>query len=113
MVGVVTVAVVTTAGLVSFSEYRPEQQTDDAAAREVAAAEGDGAMAILSYSPGTLQHDFDPSKMELPGDFLPHDSKLRCRRTAERRTDDQGTSHSCPTYLLLKTVKSNIYASRI
>ena len=53
-----------------FYQYRPDQQVD-AGAREVAleAAET-GTVALLSYSPETLDQDFANAKSHLTGDFL-------------------------------------------
>jgi Mce-associated membrane protein len=51
-------------------QYRPEQQTDSAAADAAKQAASDGAVAILSYSPNSLDHDFTAAKSHLTGDFL-------------------------------------------
>ncbi|OBA84335.1 hypothetical protein A9W99_00135 [Mycobacterium sp. 1164966.3] len=53
-----------------FEQYRPKQQTDPGVAREVAKAASDGTVALLSYSPESLDKDFANAKSYLSGDFL-------------------------------------------
>jgi Mce-associated membrane protein len=70
---VLTVVLLASAGVAAwlyFFEYRVDQQTD-AEARAVAldAAQG-GTVALLSYSPETLDKDFAAAKSHLTGDFL-------------------------------------------
>lgn len=50
--------------------YRPDLQTDDAAARQAIKAASDGAVALLSYSPDTLGRDFDNAKSRLTENYL-------------------------------------------
>ena len=58
------------AGWLYYYQYRPGQQTD-AAAREVALeAAKTGTVALLSYSPETLDQDFANAKSHLTGEFL-------------------------------------------
>ncbi|ORB84011.1 twin-arginine translocation pathway signal [Mycobacterium kansasii] len=57
------------AGLYFFS-YRPDSEVDDQAAKSAVAAATDGTIAILSYSPDTLDRDFDSARSRLTGDFL-------------------------------------------
>jgi Mce-associated membrane protein len=52
-----------------YFDYRPDQQTDNAAAHEVISAASDGAVALLSYSPDSLSRDIDNAKSRLTGDF--------------------------------------------
>lgn len=68
-----TLALLASAGVAAwlyYFEYRVDQQTD-AGAREIAldAAET-GTVALLSYSPETLDKDFAAAKSHLTGDFL-------------------------------------------
>jgi Mce-associated membrane protein len=51
-------------------QYRPDQQTDAAAAQGAVAAARDGTVALLSYKPDTLNQDFAAAKSHLTGDFL-------------------------------------------
>src|SRR5260370_39026284 len=50
--------------------YRPDLQTDDAAAHQVIKAASDGAVALLSYSPDTLDRDFANAKSRLTDNYL-------------------------------------------
>jgi Mce-associated membrane protein len=53
-----------------FKQYRPDQQTDPAVARAVVGAASDGTVAVLSYSPESLDRDFATARSHLSGDFL-------------------------------------------
>jgi len=50
--------------------YRPDLQTDNAAAHQAIKAASDGAVALLSYSPATLDRDFANAKPRLTEDYL-------------------------------------------
>lgn len=58
------------AGWLYFTDYRSDQQVDDAARQAVLTAATDGAVALLSYSPATLDADFANAKSRMTGDFL-------------------------------------------
>ena len=53
-----------------FSQYRPDQQTDAAAAKTALDAATNGTVALLSYAPESLDKDFATAKSHLTGDFL-------------------------------------------
>lgn len=53
-----------------FTQYRPDKQTDAGVASTVANAASDGTVALLSYSPDSLDKDFAAAKSHLSGDFL-------------------------------------------
>jgi Mce-associated membrane protein len=53
-----------------FKQYRPDKLTDASVASAVANAASDGAVALLSYSPDSLDKDFANAKSHLSGDFL-------------------------------------------
>ncbi|WP_102419588.1 hypothetical protein [Mycobacterium sp. 4858] len=53
-----------------FTQYRPDKQTDAGVANAVVTAASDGTVALLSYSPDTLDKDFAAAKSHLSGDFL-------------------------------------------
>lgn len=55
---------------VYFSQYRPDQQTDSAAASAATDAATKGSIAVLSYSPDTLDKDLSTAESHLTGDFL-------------------------------------------
>lgn len=66
-------AFVASAGLASwlyFDEYRPDQQTDSAAARVVREAASNGTVVVLTYSPDSFEKDFAAAKTHLTGDML-------------------------------------------
>jgi Mce-associated membrane protein len=64
------------AGWLYFTQYRPDQQTDDAVAQSAVNAARDGTVAILSYKPDTLNQDFAAAKSHLTGDFLNYYDKF-------------------------------------
>jgi Mce-associated membrane protein len=51
-------------------QYRPDEQTDTAAAKTAVDAARDGTVALLTYKPDTLNQDFAAAKSHLTGDFL-------------------------------------------
>ncbi|AFM18296.1 hypothetical protein Mycch_3563 [Mycolicibacterium chubuense NBB4] len=58
------------AGWLYLNQYRPDQQTDKAAAKVALDAATSGTVALLSYSPESLDKDFAAAKSRLTGDFL-------------------------------------------
>jgi Mce-associated membrane protein len=50
--------------------YLPDRDTDAATAKAAISAASDGTVAVLSYSPDTLDRDFSSAKSHLTGDFL-------------------------------------------
>lgn len=70
---IMTVAVVAAVGLAGglfFFQYRPIQQTDDTAAQAAIKAASEGAAAVLSYSPESVDNDLALAKSHLTGNFL-------------------------------------------
>jgi Mce-associated membrane protein len=65
-----TIAAAALSAFIYFSQYRPDQQTDSAAARAATDAATAGSIAVLSYSPDTLDKDFANAESHLTGDFL-------------------------------------------
>jgi Mce-associated membrane protein len=53
-----------------FKQYKPAQQANPDVARTVVSAASDGTVALLSYSPESLDKDFATAKSHLTGDFL-------------------------------------------
>ncbi|BBX95013.1 hypothetical protein [Mycobacterium lacus] len=53
-----------------FKRYQPNQRTDPAVARAVISAASNGTVALLSYSPESLDKDFATAKSHLSGEFL-------------------------------------------
>lgn len=58
------------AGWLYVNQYRPDQQTDAAASKVALDAATSGTIALLSYSPESLDQDFTAAKARLTGDFL-------------------------------------------
>lgn len=58
------------AGWLYLYQYRPDQQTDAAAAKVALDAASSGTIALLSYAPDSLDQDFTAAKSRLTGDFL-------------------------------------------
>lgn len=50
--------------------YRTDLQTDDAVAHQAVKAASDGAVALLSYSPDTLDRDLTNAKSHIADDYL-------------------------------------------
>jgi Mce-associated membrane protein len=67
------VALVASSGVAAwlyFEQYRPDQETHPAAATVALDAAKNGTVALLSYSPESLDKDFAAAKSHLTGDFL-------------------------------------------
>jgi Mce-associated membrane protein len=70
---VLALLVVVSLGLLGWQYwfyYRPDRATDAAATKAAISAASEGTVAILSYSPDTLDRDFSSAKSHLTGDFL-------------------------------------------
>jgi Mce-associated membrane protein len=66
-------ALVASAGVATwlfFYQYRPDQETNTAAAKVALDSASNGTVAILTYSPESLDKDFAAAKSHLTGDFL-------------------------------------------
>ena len=63
-------------GSLFFVCYLPDRDTDAAAAKAAISAASDGTVAVLSYSPDTLDRDFSSAKSHLTGDFLTYYSQF-------------------------------------
>lgn len=70
LVALLVVASVALLASVFWFYYRPDRATNDAAAKAAVSAASEGAVAVLSYSPDTLDRDFSSAKSHLTGDFL-------------------------------------------
>ena len=76
---VATVLVVTAVGVAAgsfFILYRPDQQVSEAAAHRAIQAASEGSVAVLSYTPENLDHDFAKAKSYLTGNFLAYYTKF-------------------------------------
>jgi Mce-associated membrane protein len=73
LAGLLAVLVVISVALLGWSLYflyLPDRETDAAAAKSALSAASDGTVAVLSYSPETVDRDFAAAKSHLTGDFL-------------------------------------------
>jgi Mce-associated membrane protein len=70
LLAVAVVAAIGVAGALFLREYRPNQQTDDVAAHTAIKAASDGTVALLSYSPETVDNDLAAGKSHLTGELL-------------------------------------------
>lgn len=70
LVALVVVTSLLVLGLSFWFYYRPDRAVDAEAAKSAIAAASDGTIAILSYSPDTLDRDFSSARSHLTGDFL-------------------------------------------
>jgi Mce-associated membrane protein len=70
LLALLVVASAVLAGWLLYFQYLPDRETDAAAAKSAVTAASEGTVAILSYSPETLDRDFSSAKSRLTGDFL-------------------------------------------
>jgi Mce-associated membrane protein len=70
VLAVLVVASLALVGSLFWFSYRPDRATDAAAAKAAISAASEGTVAVLSYSPDTLDRDFSSAKSHLTGDFL-------------------------------------------
>ncbi|MGX9673553.1 twin-arginine translocation pathway signal [Mycobacterium sp. HM-7] len=64
-----------TAGAMYFTTYRSDRASAEAAT-QVAKAASEGAVALLSYAPATLDHDLAAARSHLTGGFLTYYSQF-------------------------------------
>ena len=73
------VALIASAGLATWVylyQARPGQETNGAVAAQTVKAASDGAVALLSYAPESMDKDFAAAKSHLTGDFLDYYSQF-------------------------------------
>lgn len=74
-----TVLLLASAGLATWAyltQFRPDQETNATVSAETLKAASEGTLALLSYSPDTLDKDFANAKTHLTGDFLSYYSQF-------------------------------------
>jgi Mce-associated membrane protein len=76
LVALLVVASLALLGGLFYFWYLPDRDTDAAAAKAAISAATDGTIAVLSYSPDTLDRDFSSAKSHLTGDFLSYYDKF-------------------------------------
>jgi Mce-associated membrane protein len=57
-------------------QYRPDQRVGDVAAQQAIRAASDGTVAMLSYAPASMDHDFAAAKSHLTGELLDYYTKF-------------------------------------
>ena len=70
VLAILLVASAAFAAWVYFEQYRPDDQTSSTVAASAMDAASDGTVALLSYSPESLDQDFATAKTHLTGEFL-------------------------------------------
>ena len=76
VLAVLLVASAGAAGGVYWWMYRPDQQTNAAVQQQAISAARDGTVALLSYSPDSLDKDLANAKAHLTGEFLKYYSQF-------------------------------------
>jgi Mce-associated membrane protein len=66
---VVVLAAVGLTVVLFFVQYRPDQQTDEVAARAAIKAASEGTVALLSYTPESIDNDLAAARSHLTGDY--------------------------------------------
>jgi Mce-associated membrane protein len=70
LLALMVVASLSSLGALFYFSYLPDRATDAATAKAAVSAASEGTVAVLSYSPDTLDRDFSSAKSHLTGDFL-------------------------------------------
>lgn len=70
ILGAATVAAAVLAAALYVTMYRPDQKVDDTVRATVEDTAAQGAVALLSYKPDTVQDDVGGAQSRLTGDFL-------------------------------------------
>ncbi|MEZ0366864.1 twin-arginine translocation pathway signal [Mycobacterium sp. pUA109] len=70
VLAVLLIASIGVASWLYFARYQPDRQLGSDAEQAALTAAADGAVAVLSYAPNTLDKDFASAKSHLTGDFL-------------------------------------------
>jgi Mce-associated membrane protein len=70
LMALLVVASLSLLGWLFYFSYLPDRETDVAAQKAAISAASEGTVAVLSYTPDTLESDFSSAKSHLTGDFL-------------------------------------------
>lgn len=70
LLALLSVASLSALGALFYFSYLPDRATDSTAAKAAVSAGSEGTVAVLSYSPETLDRDFTSARSHLTGDFL-------------------------------------------
>lgn len=77
--GVLAALLLGSAGFATWAyltQFRPDRETNATVASATIKAANDGAVALLSYAPETMDKDFASAKSHLTGDFLTYYSQF-------------------------------------
>ena len=92
LVTALVVGALALAGGMYIFRYGPDRQISDSAIQQVVRAASDGTVALLSYSPSTLDHDFADAKSHLTGDLLAWYTKFTDQTVGPTAKDQQITA---------------------
>lgn len=76
LLALLVVASVSLLGGLFYFSYLPDRATDGAAAKAALSAASEGTVAVLSYSPNSIDSDIASAKSHLTGDFLKYYSQF-------------------------------------
>ena len=76
LLALLAVASVSLLGGLFYFSYLPDRATDGAAAKAALSAASEGTVAVLSYSPNSIDSDIASAKSHLTGDFLKYYSQF-------------------------------------
>jgi Mce-associated membrane protein len=76
LLALLAVASVSLLGGLFYFSYLPDRATDGAAAKAALSAASEGTVAVLSYSPTSIDSDIASAKSHLTGDFLKYYSQF-------------------------------------
>jgi Mce-associated membrane protein len=76
LLALLVVASVSLLGGLFYFSYLPDRATDGAAAKAALSAASEGTVAVLSYSPNSIDSDITSAKSHLTGDFLKYYSQF-------------------------------------
>lgn len=82
VVGLLAVGSLGVLGGLYYFAYLPDRETDATAAKAAIAAASEGTVAVMSYSPETLDRDFSSAKAHLTGEFLTYYNQFTQRIVA-------------------------------
>ena len=88
ILGALTMAAAVLAGVLYFTLYRPDQRVDDTVRAAVTDTASQGAIALLSYEPDTVENDVGAAKERLTGEFLDYYTQFTTPRRAASSISD-------------------------
>lgn len=80
-----------------FAQFRPDQEIDPQIEQQVLTAAADGTVAVLTYTPQTLDADFAKAESHLTGEFLTYYDGFTTQMVAPAATEAGSTSSASVT----------------